>query len=183
VQRRRGYHLPSERARRPPATLLWLGAVALGSLGLSGCLGQGDAGQNSAQPKTYSVSMTGSMPSLEAVSSPTVMQLHATNMAAALPHLVLVIDGLNDSWAVHQVTGCGHAAVALPWFNGASPAWDFGALGAHTTCDISYHLVPIQVTTGQSLVSVRIFANLDPDGNVDATTAVNGGAELATTIQ
>ncbi len=183
MRRRRRYQAPTTRARCSTASLLWLGALGLGSMGLSGCLGQGDAGQNSAQPKTYSVSMTGSMPPLETVGSPTVMQLHVANAADALPRLVLVIDGLGDSWTVQQVTGCGHTAIAVPWLNGASPAWDFGALGAHASCNISYHLVPAQVTAGQSSISVRIFANLDQDGNVDATTAVNGGAELAATIQ
>jgi len=183
VRRRKAYQLPATRARRSPIALLCLGAIGLGSMGLSGCHGQGGAGQNSAQPKTYSVSMTGSMPPLETVGSPVAIQLHVANAADALPRLVLVIDGLGDSWTVQQVTGCGHTAVAVPWFKGSSPAWDFGALGAHATCDISYHLVPAQATAGQSLVSVRIFANLDQDGNVDANTAVNGGAELAATIQ
>ncbi len=183
MQRRRGYQMPATRARRSPATLLWLGAIALGGAALSGCLGQGGARQSSAQPKTYSVSMTGSMPPLETVGSPVAIQLHVANAADALPRLVLVIDGLGDSWTVRQVTGCGHAAVAVPWLNGTSPAWDFGPLGLHATCDISYHLLPAQVTAGQSSISVRIFANLDQDGNVDATTAVNGGAELAATIQ
>lgn len=183
MQRRSGYQMPATRARRSSSTLLWLVAIALGGVALSGCLGQGGARQSSAQPKTYSVSMTGSMPPLETVGSPVAIQLHVANAADALPRLVLVIDGLGDSWTVRQVTGCGHAAIAVPWFNGASPAWDFGPLGLHATCDISYHLLPTQVTAGQSSISVRIFANLDQDGNVDATTAVNGGAELAAAIQ
>jgi len=183
VQRGRGYTLPATKARCSPATLLLLGAIVLGGMGLSGCLGQSGAVQTSAQPKAYSVFMTGSMPPLETVGSPVAMQLHVANVADALPRLVLVIDGLGDNWTVQQVTGCGHTAVALPWLNGASPAWDFGALRVHATCDISYHLVPAQATAGQSSISVRIFANLDQDGNVDAHTAVNGGAELAATIQ
>lgn len=127
-------------------------------------------------PMPYSVVVTGSWPSTQEVDTPVDLALRAENIGSALPHLVIVFDGLTPTWKVLSAKGCGQKGIALQPL-GADPGWDFGAMQKKQICDFVFHVVAQTAAQSAANVYVRLFGAA-LNGKVGVKVPVNGGMQL-----